>query len=97
MENISMRCTVVSRKPFKHSQAQQFAKKTQISFLSLWLPVERVLWVFSKWNLLLAPLKLVTAFVQKLSPSVLSCALCSDTLLDPCVGAPANPVCVAGD
>lgn len=42
MENISMHCTVVSRKPFKHSQAQQFAKKTQISFLSLQLPAERV-------------------------------------------------------
>lgn len=42
MENISMRCTLVSRKPFKHSQTQQLAEKTQISFLSLHLPAKRV-------------------------------------------------------
>lgn len=42
MENIAMRCTVVSRKPFKHSQTQQLAEKTQISFLSLHLPAKRV-------------------------------------------------------
>lgn len=82
-ENIAMGCAGVSRKPFKHSQPQQFAQETQISFLSLLLPVcWGFVFFFLKQSLLLAPPTPGTAFVGDLSPSESGWA-CSGGLREP--------------
>lgn len=97
-----MHCTVVSRKPFKLSQTQQFTKKTQISFLSLQMPAKSFFEVFFFSQIESAPGSTGTAhsFCSKMKPfhiqlcfrqQYISWLLCGYCLLTQCRGSTHSP------